>query len=277
MLHMRAHRKPEGQEDQNQQSRLRQRFSWRTILLRILPRILIRLLLPLILYQILEHVLPVSEWMKLCIAATVPLFFIVFTRLRTRRLDPLSILMLSGLVLSLLLELITQDSFFLSLREPLLHGLFGLICLGSLVFSSPLAWTLYKYLMAEKASRQEGWLDRAFRQDSALRSTFRLVTLVAGCVLLAIGIVHVSLLFSLRGLLASHTIPGSLTGTHTLHASRSLAGTVGRFMVSIGVHVIDIGADILLGLWALRKLTSAHRRLRNARTSFLATQATQPL
>jgi hypothetical protein len=274
MLHMRRFRRTEGQEEQGTQDRakqLRQRFSWRTLLLRILPRMLLRMLLPLIAYQVLEHFVPMAEWMTLGIAATVPLFFIVFTRLRTRSFDILSVLMLSGLAFSLLLSLFTQDSSLLSLREPLLHGLFGIICLGSLAFPQPLAWTVYTYVMTGRIFSRGGWLKEALQQEPSVLSTFRLVTLVAGCVLIGVAMVHVSLLFLLRGLLvhgAAHTGHGSLLHTNP----RALLRLLARFMISVGRHILDIGADILLGLWALRKLTAAHRRLR-AKFSSLPTQA----
>lgn len=257
-MHMRSMMESETQEGQHHRFRSYRGFFWKKILLRTIPHILLRMLLPLIIYQVVGQFFPLADWMKICISASIPLSFFLLRWLRWRSIDLLSVLMLSGLGFSLLLALLTQDPNLLSLREAFLHGLFGLICLGSLAFPRPLAWTLYTYAMTGKISARGGRLEEAIQQELAMLSTFRLVTLVAGCVLLAVALVHVSIVFYFRDLLVN-TAHRSLVNTFFGHGA--VARDLSKFMISIGRHIIDIGADILLGLWAFHKLSRVHRRL----------------
>jgi hypothetical protein len=224
---------PEVQEDHYHPLQQRQKFSWRTTLRRLLPRLLVRLLLPFILYQVVGRFFPVSEFARLCIVATPPLFLTTTTLLRKRRIDLLGALVLSGFALSLLLALFTGDARFLSLKPALLDGLFGIICLGSLAFPQPLACAIHKYVVTGGASVREGWLVDVLWQEPSLRSTFLLVTRVMGCGLIVVMILCAFLVFFLN-----------------LGLSRAI------------VPFLSIGMAILLGLWAFRTIASALHRLR---------------
>jgi hypothetical protein len=103
---------------------------------------------------------------------------------RKRRVDALSIIVLTGIALSLLAFLGGGGARFLQLREKLVTGLIGLGFLGSVLIRRPL---IYEFIRATLIRQQSSELAlfESRKNDPGLRRTMNLMTLVWGCGLVA--------------------------------------------------------------------------------------------
>jgi hypothetical protein len=103
----------------------------------LIESLVVSFALPLLAVQVLQRH-GVSLVNALAISAVFPAGQSAFAWLRTRRLDALGAISLVFIVLSVAASLISGDARFALVKESLLTGLFGLICLGSLLAPKPL-------------------------------------------------------------------------------------------------------------------------------------------
>lgn len=113
-----------------------------------------------------------------------------------RRLDAISLLVLSGIALSLLAMLGGGGPKFLQLREKLVTGVIGLVFLGSALIGKPLIYQLARGSMRRK-SESEAREFEALQVHAGFRRTMTIMTLVWGLGLLADVAVGVVLVFAL--------------------------------------------------------------------------------
>jgi hypothetical protein len=103
---------------------------------------------------------------------------------RRRRIDALSLLVLSGIALSLLAYLGGGSVRFLQLREKLVTALIGLLFLGSAAIGRPLIYFLARATLQRRSSSELAEFE-ARKDNVYFRRTMTLMTLVWGTGLVA--------------------------------------------------------------------------------------------
>jgi hypothetical protein len=208
---------------------------------------LVNFILPFALYNYAEG--PLGAVKALLASSVPPILWSLVEFARHRRLDALSLLVVSGIALSLLAMLGGGGVRFLQLREKLVSGVIGLAFLGSAMIGKPLIYELARATRARK-SEQEAQQFEALQVHAAFRRTMTVMTLVWGIGLLADVAASVMLLFvlSIRGYLLINPIlgygtMGALSLWTFLYAQR--ARRRGEAARAAGLD--PAGADVALG------------------------------
>jgi hypothetical protein len=154
----------------------------------------VNFVLPFLIYSYANDRLgPVPALMA---ASAPPILWSVAGFVRERKVDAISILVLSGIALSLLAFAGGGGVKFLQLRENLVAGLVGLIFLGSAAIGRPLIYQLARAGMRRRASDMVAAFE-ALRNDGLFRRAMTAATLVWGFGLLAACAVNCALVFML--------------------------------------------------------------------------------
>jgi hypothetical protein len=149
-------------------------------------------------------------------AGAPPVLWSIVQFIRERKLDAISILVLSGIALSLLAFAGGGGVKFLQLRENLVGGVVGLVFLGSAAIGRPLIYQLAKAGAQRRAKRAD--LVEALKEDVGFRRAMTVTTLVWGVGLLAVCAINCVLVFTISiklFLLVSGPISYGLTGVLT--------------------------------------------------------------
>ena len=149
----------------------------------VLVSVLINAVVPLILYDQLQH--RVSSTTALVAAAGIPLLWTLGRLVIGRRLDPIGLLSLAGFALGILLVLLTGGNpLVFKIREAILTGVLGLICLGSLLIRHPIGLLILRH-------------SRTAAPEAARRHAAVWITAIAGVTLAAHAAVIITLAASL--------------------------------------------------------------------------------
>ena len=143
----------------------------------------------------------VSQWWALMAGVLVAAPYVVWTIVRTRKIDLVALVTLSVLVLSVVLGLLSDDPRTLVIREgwtAALGGVFGAWMLVSVFVGRPAQLTLGRTIAEVKrgAEGAEAWAGR-WDTDARLRRGLRINTAVWGAVLLAGAVLHIVLVYTL--------------------------------------------------------------------------------
>jgi hypothetical protein len=143
----------------------------------------------------------VSQWWALMAGVVVAAPYVLWTVVRTRKLDFTALVTLSVLVLSVVLGLLSDDPRTLVIREgwtAALGGLIGAWMLVSVVVGRPAQLTLGRTIAEVKrgAAGAAAWAAR-WETDARFRRGLRIDTAAWGAVLLGSAIVHVVLVYVL--------------------------------------------------------------------------------
>jgi len=143
----------------------------------------------------------VSQWWALMAGVLVAAPYVVWTIVRTRKIDLVALVTLSVLVLSVVLGLLSDDPRTLVIREgwtAALGGVFGAWMLVSVFVGRPAQLTLGRTI-AEVKRGAEGAEAGAGRwdTDARFRRGLRINTAVWGAVLLAGAVLHIVLVYTL--------------------------------------------------------------------------------
>ena len=160
----------------------------------VLVEALVNFILPFVIYNYTEA--PLGEVRALLASSAPPILWSLVEFARHRRLDALSVLVVSGIALSLLAMLGGGGARFLQLREKLVSGVIGLAFLGSALIGKPLIYELARASMRRK-SEGEAQQFEALQVHAGFRRTMTVMTLVWGLGLLADVAVSVVLVFVL--------------------------------------------------------------------------------
>ncbi|MFI4936200.1 MAG: VC0807 family protein [Caulobacterales bacterium] len=147
------------------------------------------------------------------IASSVPpIAWSALEFLRHRRVDALSILVLSGIAFSLLAVLGGGGAKWLQLRENLVTGAIGLVFLASAAIGRPLIFYLARATMLRTSPSEAASFDQ-MKEYARFKRTMMVMTLVWGAGLIARTAVSVVLVFSLTipNYLIAHPIVGYAT------------------------------------------------------------------
>jgi hypothetical protein len=150
--------------------------------------------LPLLVYSLAKGRL--GDAGALMASSAPPLVWTAVEFARRRRIDALSLLVLTGIALSLLAFLGGGGVRFLQLREQLVTALVGLIFLGSATIRRPLIYHLARARIG-RASASELEAFEAIQGSDIFRRTMTLATLVWGFGLVAEAALACALVFAL--------------------------------------------------------------------------------
>ncbi|HEY0313536.1 MAG TPA: VC0807 family protein [Allosphingosinicella sp.] len=148
----------------------------------LLVELLVNFILPFIVYSYAEARL--GEVRALLASSVPPILWSLAEFARHRRLDALSVLVLSGIALSLLAMLGGGGVRMLQFREKLVTGAIGLVFLGSVLIGKPLIYELARASM-QRRSEVEAQEFEALQVHAGFRRTMNVMTLVWGAGLLA--------------------------------------------------------------------------------------------
>jgi hypothetical protein len=151
---------------------------------------------PFLVYQMAAW--HMSETAALMLSSAPPVLWTIVQLIWSRSLDALSLLVITGIALSLGATLLGGSPRLLLVRESFITGIFGLVFLGSLFFPRPLMFHIVKTTVIKKGSGAEG--AEAFASEWSIpgfRSTFYMMTIVWGIGLLVEAILKFLLAFTL--------------------------------------------------------------------------------
>jgi hypothetical protein len=184
---------------------------------------LVNFVLPFAIYSLAEA--PLGQVNALLASSAPPILWSLLEFARHRRVDALSVLVVSGIVLSLLAMIGGGGVRFLQLREKLVTGAIGLGFLGSALIGKPLVYELARATMRRK-SQDEAQAFEALQVHAGFRRTMTLMTLVWGFGLLADVAVSVALVFTLS--IREYLIVNPILGYGTIGALSLWSALYGR-------------------------------------------------
>jgi len=124
-----------------------------------------------------------------------PIAWSIYQFVRSRRVDAFSLLIITGIVLSMLALFGGGGARFLQLRENLVTGVIGVIFLGSVLLRRPLIYYLARAGIMRNTPDEAESFD-AMRESAAFKHTMLVLTLVWGLGLIARTAVACVLVFS---------------------------------------------------------------------------------
>ena len=157
-----------------------------------LPSLLVNAVAPFVAYQVLTG----TGVEALQTAAVFPIVGVARGYVRTRRADIIGVVSLVFIVVGVVASLISGDPRFVLIKESLLTGVFGLVCLASLLLPRPLMFYFGRQFMTggdplRAAEFESKW------QYPHFRTANRVITLVWGLAYLVEAAVRVALSFVL--------------------------------------------------------------------------------
>lgn len=150
----------------------------------ILVDIFLNATIPWILYHLSKRYISPSELTALLIATTFPVAKNILGFARRRQLDPVSVLVLSGIITSIIALFLGGSPKILLVRESLFTGAFGLACLFSLLpyfLPRPIMFYFGRYFLAGDDIEKRMLFDESWKRPQ-VRFTNRLITTVWGLV-----------------------------------------------------------------------------------------------
>jgi hypothetical protein len=154
----------------------------------------VNFVLPFLIFNSISRSLGAAP--ALMAASTPPILWSIAAFIRERKVDAISILVLSGIALSLLAFAGGGDVKFLQLRENLVTGLVGMIFLGSAAVRRPLIYQLSRSGVRRRAADKVQAFE-ALRDDTQFRRSMLVATVVWGFGLLAACALNCALVFML--------------------------------------------------------------------------------
>jgi intracellular septation protein A len=148
---------------------------------------------PFLVYQLAAG--HMSETGALMLSSAPPVLWSIGQLIWSRKLDALSLLVITGIALSSVATLLGGSPRLFLVRESLITGIFGLIFLGSLLFPKPLMFHLVKTTVTKQGMSQDDFASRW--SIPGFRCTFYLMTVVWGVGLLAEATSKIILAFTM--------------------------------------------------------------------------------
>ena len=162
----------------------------------MLPMLFFDVVLPIAVYNLLTHY-GVSTLWALAAGGVSPALNNLRSWVKSRRLEPLGIIVIALLAAGTTASLISGSVLFALIKESFLTGVFGLICLGSLFAGRPLLFTIVRQFVAgNDADRLQWW--NGLWQYPDFRRAMRFVTFVWGIAYVVEALVRVALALTLK-------------------------------------------------------------------------------
>lgn len=160
------------------------------------PNLLVAGVMPVVGYALLRpHVS--SDALALAAVMVFPLGEIAFERRRAGRFEPVGIIALVGITAGLVGALVTHgDAFLLKMRDSVLTGLFGLLCLATLPAPKPAMWFLGRAFATGGDRAKQAEFDELWEVPTISRR-FRVVTAMWGAGLVGEAALRTALVLTL--------------------------------------------------------------------------------
>jgi uncharacterized membrane protein (UPF0136 family) len=171
------------------------------------PTLLCGIVAPFAVYELLSG--HTSEVTALAVGAAFPAAATLWTLVRTRRPDPVSLMTLAGIVVGLIGALLFASPLFLLLKDSVVTGVIGLVFLGSLLAARPLTFAMGRTMMATTAAERSAF--DATWDAAPVRAGHRRTTLEWGAALVTDAALRAVLVFVLT--------PGTLLAVSPLIAA----------------------------------------------------------
>jgi hypothetical protein len=145
--------------------------------LRLAPELFANFAAPYLVYQLLSP--HYSDTISLIASAVPPLLWSCYELIKTRWLDAVSILVVSGILFTVIATAMGGSAKLIQIRDALVTGAIGVMFLGSLFLEKPIIFYLNRAMMARNT--EAGATDfEAMWQRPGVPPTFRLLTAVWG-------------------------------------------------------------------------------------------------
>jgi hypothetical protein len=137
--------------------------------------------IPVACYYFSKQFISPSEFIALVFATVFPIGKSIYDPVHRREIDPVTIVVLLGIVTGIVALFFGGGPHLLLIRESLFTGAFGLACLISLFFPRPIMFYFGRYFMAGK-DQQKREVYNARWHNPVARRAHRLITLAWGLV-----------------------------------------------------------------------------------------------
>jgi hypothetical protein len=155
----------------------------------MLPTLFFDVAMPIIVFNLLTRE-GVSTLWALAAGGLSPALNNIRIWVKSRRLEPLGIIVMTFLAVGTAVSLISGSVFLVLIKESFLTATFGLICLGSLFAARPLLFYIIRQFVAgDDAARIEWW--NGLWQFPDFRQALRFVTAIWGGVYLVEALLRV--------------------------------------------------------------------------------------
>jgi hypothetical protein len=173
--------------------------------------IAVNAVLPFVIYNLTDKQL--GDVGALIASSIPPIAWSIGQFVRSRTVDALSLLVVTGIALSMLALMGGGGAKFLQLRENLVTGVIGVIFLGSVAIGRPLIYYLARANFTRRAASSELAEFEGMRDNVYFKRTMRVMTLVWGAGLVFRTVVAAILVFtvSIPTYLALHSVLGYAT------------------------------------------------------------------
>lgn len=167
------------------------RFSF----VQILPTLVFDVALPILLFNLLAGYGVPTLW-ALVAGGVSPALNNLRVWIRSRRLEPLGLIVIGFLAIGTAASLISGSVFVALIKDSFLTATFGLICLGSLLAARPLMfYVIRQFVAGDDPARIELW--NGLWQNAEFRAAQRFVTAVWGIAYLIEALLRVGFALTL--------------------------------------------------------------------------------
>jgi len=191
---MLAQTAPLSQVDLKQSYGSKNNASRGMMLRRMLPNLLINAVAPFVINTLARPHMSAID--ALLLASSVPALFTLGGLVWKKRIDTVGVLVVVSLLLSAVFALVFKSPRLLLLQSSAVSGLFGVVMLISLLFPRPILFYLIRSILTQNDAQRLASFnaDWAFPQ---IRSFYRILTVVWGCLTVAQVLLHALLVFIL--------------------------------------------------------------------------------
>jgi hypothetical protein len=162
----------------------------------LLLSIALNAVVPVLLYQWSKRTLGATELAALSAAASFPLAWSAVNLARDRSLDPVAVLALLSVVVSMIAVLLGGSPKLLLIRESLFTGTFGIACLASLLLPRPIMFYFARHFSAGRDAVAGAQFDASW-QRPGFRRVMRIMTVVWGLASLLEFAIRIGLVLTL--------------------------------------------------------------------------------
>ena len=157
----------------------------------MLPTLVFDVALPIVAFNVLTRA-GVSTLLALVAGGLFPAINNLRVWVRSRRLEPLGIIVMTFLAVGTVASLVSGRVFFALIKESFLTATFGLICLGSLLTARPLMFYINRQFVAGDDPAKIAWWNGLWEYPN-FRASQRIVTAVWGITYLVEASIRVGL------------------------------------------------------------------------------------
>lgn len=158
--------------------------------IQMLPTLVIDVAMPIVAFNLLTRY-GISTLWALAAGGLFPALNNLRVWVRSRRLEPLGIIVMTFLVIGTAATLISGNVFFALVKESIFTASFGFICLGSLFAERPLMFYINRQFVAGDDPVRLEWWNGLWQQYPNFRAAQRLITVVWGIAYLVEALLRV--------------------------------------------------------------------------------------